>query len=65
MIHYLRDLLYESTPAEFRSAYSIAESVERLRAATKRSSFAAIGDAAAVGKISPDRRYPFLSSVGL
>ena len=54
MIHYLRDLLYESTPAEFRSAYSIAESVERLRAATKRSSFAAIGEAAAVGKVSPD-----------
>ena len=54
MIHYLRRLLYESTPAEFRSAYSVAESVERLRAATKRSTFAAIGEAAAVGKVSPD-----------
>src|SRR5450759_852486 len=26
-------LLYQSTPAEFRSAYRLAESVERLRAA--------------------------------
>ena len=54
MIHHLRRLLYESTPAEFRSAYSVAESVERLRAATKRSAFAAIGEAAAVGKVSQD-----------
>ena len=54
MIHSLRRLLYESTPAEFRSTYSVAESVERLRAATKRSSFAAIGEAAAVGKVSQD-----------
>jgi hypothetical protein len=54
MIHHLRRLLYESTPVEFRSAYSVAESVERLRAATKRSAFAAIGEAAAVGKVSQD-----------
>src|SRR5580700_6339336 len=54
MMHSLRRLLYESTPAEFRSAYSVAESVERLRAATKRSTFAAIGEAAAVGKVSQD-----------
>src|ERR1700722_576908 len=54
MIHHSRRLLYESTPAEFRSAYSVAESVERLRAATKRSAFAAIGEAAAVGKVSQD-----------
>src|SRR5580698_10562600 len=54
MIHYLRGLLYESRPAEFRSAYGIDKSVERLRAATKRSSFAAIGEAAAVGKVSPE-----------
>jgi len=44
--------LYESTPAEFRSAYGIAESVERLSAATKRSVFAAFGETAAVGKVS-------------
>ena len=34
-------LLYDSTPAEFRSAYGIAGSVERLSAATKRSVFSA------------------------
>jgi hypothetical protein len=47
-------LLYDSTPAEFRSAYNVAESVERLQAATKRSTFAAMSEAAAVGKVSPD-----------
>jgi hypothetical protein len=50
----LKGLLYESTPVEFRSAYGIAESVERLLAATKRSAFSALGDAAAVGKVSAE-----------
>ena len=45
-------LLYGSTPAEFRSAYRIAESVERLSAATKRSVFSALGETTAVGKVS-------------
>ena len=54
MIPWLGRLLYESTPAEFRSAYSVSESVERLQAATKRSTFGAIGETAAVGKVSPD-----------
>ena len=54
MIPGLRRLLYESTPAEFRSAYCIEESVERWQAATKRSAFSAIGETAAVGKVSPD-----------
>jgi hypothetical protein len=54
MIQWLGRLLYESTPAEFRSAFGIEESVERLQAATKRSAFSAIGEAAAVGKVSPD-----------
>jgi hypothetical protein len=54
MIQWLGRLLYESTPAKFRSAYSVAESVERLQAATKRSAFSAIGEAAAVGKVSQD-----------
>jgi hypothetical protein len=45
-------LLYDSTPAEFRSAYKIAESVERLSAATRRSVFSALGETAAVGKVS-------------
>jgi hypothetical protein len=54
MIQWLRRLLYESTAAEFRSSFSVAESVERLRAATKRSAFSALGETAAVGKVSPD-----------
>jgi hypothetical protein len=54
MIRWLRRFLYESTPAEFRSAYGIEESVARLQAATKRSAFSAIGEAAAVGKVSRD-----------
>jgi hypothetical protein len=45
-------LLYDSTFAEFRSAYGIAESVERLSAATKRSVFSALGETTAVGKVS-------------
>ena len=44
--------LYDSTPAEFRSAYRIAESVERLSTATKRSVFSALGETTAVGKVS-------------
>ena len=48
-------LLYESTPVEFRSAFGLAESVERLRAATKRSAFASLGETAAVGKVSEQR----------
>jgi hypothetical protein len=55
MIPWLGRLLYESTPAEFRSAYSVAESVERLLAATKRSAFSALDEARAVGKVSSER----------
>lgn len=54
MIQWLGRLLYESIPAEFRSAYGIEESVERLQAATKRSAFSALGETTAVGKVSPD-----------
>jgi hypothetical protein len=52
MLRWLWNFLYGSTPAEFRSAYALAESVERLRAATKRSVFAAMGETTAVGKVS-------------
>ena len=52
MVQWMKGLLYESTPSEFRSAYGVAESVERLRAATKRSAFSAMGDTAAVGKVT-------------
>jgi hypothetical protein len=47
-------LLYESTAAEFRSAYGLDESVERLRAATKRSVFSSLGETVAVGKVSKE-----------
>jgi hypothetical protein len=52
MFRWLWQLLYESTPAEFRSAFGIEESVARLRAATKRSVFSALSETAAVGKVS-------------
>jgi hypothetical protein len=39
-------------PAQFRSAYGLAESVQRLSAATKRSVFSALGETTAVGKVS-------------
>jgi hypothetical protein len=45
-------LAYDSTPQEFPSAYGLAESVERLRSATKRSAFSALAETAAVGKVS-------------
>jgi hypothetical protein len=54
MIRWLGRLLYESTPAEFRSAYGVPESVERLLAATKRSSFSALDETRAVGKVSSE-----------
>ena len=52
MFRWLVRLLYGSTPAEFRSAYSLAESVERLSAASKRSAFSALAETTAVGKVS-------------
>jgi hypothetical protein len=52
MFQWFWRLLYESTPAEFCSAFGLAESVERLRAATKRSVFSSLGETAAVGRVS-------------
>jgi hypothetical protein len=52
MFQWFWRLLYESTPAEFRSAFGLAESVERLRAATRRSVFSSLSETAAVGKVS-------------
>src|ERR1700730_10329597 len=51
MFQWFWRLLYESTPAEFRSAFGLAEAVERLRAATERSVFSSLGKTAAVGKV--------------
>jgi hypothetical protein len=70
MFQWFWRLLYESTPAEFRSAFGLAQTVERLRAATGRSVFSSLGKTAAVGwhlvaaavgvvgVISPHRRVP-------
>lgn len=44
-------LLYGSAPAEFKSAFGLQETVERLRAATKRSAFSALAQSAAVGPV--------------
>jgi hypothetical protein len=54
MIRWFVRLLFESTPAEFTSGYGLAESVDRLRAATKRSVFGALGETSAVGKVSQE-----------
>jgi hypothetical protein len=50
-IRSLYQFLYGSTPATFRSAFGLEESVERLRAATKRTVFSALAQAAAVGRV--------------
>jgi hypothetical protein len=52
MFRWLVHLIYGSTPAEFRSAYGLAESVERLSAESKRSVFSALAETTAVGKVS-------------
>jgi hypothetical protein len=54
MFRWFWRLLYESIPTEFPSAFGLVESVERLRAATKRSVFSSLGETAAVGKVSED-----------
>jgi hypothetical protein len=51
MLRWFPRLLYDSTPAEFRSAYGLAESVDRLSAATKQSVFSALGETTAVVKV--------------
>jgi hypothetical protein len=51
MFRWVRSLLYESAPAEFRSVYSIDESVRRLSAVTSRWRFS-LGETQAVGKVS-------------
>jgi hypothetical protein len=65
VIRSLTGFLYGSAPAEFGSAYSIDESVRRLSAATKSSSFKALANEAAVGvvtesKVSLQRSIPLV-----
>ena len=52
MIQTLWAILYGSTPAEFKSDYSLTESIARLRAATRRSVFKALAGPAAVGRVT-------------
>ena len=52
MVKWFIGLLYGSTPAEFESDFSLQESVNRLRAATKRTIFSAIFQQAAVGRVT-------------
>ncbi|MCL4501370.1 MAG: hypothetical protein M1438_05875 [Deltaproteobacteria bacterium] len=55
MIRRFFNLLYGSVPAEFESAFPLQESVERLRATTKRTIFAALFQEAAVGRVTEQR----------
>ncbi len=55
MIGSFYDFLYRSTPAEFKSAFALQESIDRLRAATKRSAFSALAQSAAVGPIKESK----------
>jgi hypothetical protein len=54
MLRWLKNLLFESTPAEFRSDYSLDESVQRLAAVTSRWALS-LSQTQAVGKVSPDK----------
>jgi hypothetical protein len=49
------DLIYGSIPAEFESAFSLDESVQRLSAATRRSMFSSLFQESAVGPVSARR----------
>ena len=55
MLRWLVNMLYGSTPAEFKSSVDLEESVRRLREATKRSVFSALGGQAAVGPVQASR----------
>jgi len=51
VIRWLYELLYGSTPAEFKSSVGLQESINRLRDATKRSAFLALSQQVAVGRV--------------
>ena len=54
MLRWLKNPLFESTPAEFRSDYTIAESVQHLAAVTSRWGLS-MSQTQAVGKVSADK----------
>ena len=55
MIQTMLGFNYGSTPAEFKSAFGLSESVIRLRAATRRSAFGVLAQQAAAGPVSESR----------
>lgn len=55
MLRWLKNFWIGSPPVEFESAFDLAQSVERLRAVTKRSVFSAMSQEAAVGKVTQTR----------
>lgn len=67
MLRAIYSFFYGGTPATFASAYTVHQSVERLRAATKRSVFGALGAQASVGTVteshvSLQRVIPFIGN---
>lgn len=55
MFEWIKKMWLGSEIVEFKSAYGLAESVERLRNATKRSIFSALARQEAVGTVKPER----------
>jgi hypothetical protein len=55
MLRWLKGIWSSGETVEFESAYGLAESVERLRAVTKRSVFYAMSQQQAVGKVTETR----------
>jgi hypothetical protein len=55
MLRWLQETWTGSAIVEFESAFGLAESVERLRAATRRSLFSAVAHEAAVGTVKETR----------
>jgi hypothetical protein len=55
MTRSLHELLYGSTHAEFKSEFGLQESVDRLRAATRRSVFSALSEQVAVGSVKESK----------
>lgn len=55
MIQKILNLLYGGTPATFESSFSLEESVRRLKAATKQTSFSALTMQQAVGRVHEDK----------
>jgi hypothetical protein len=67
LFSWLYQLLYGSVPAEFKSAFDLQESADRLRVATQRSAFSVLSRQAAVGivkesKVRLQRAIPMMNN---